>query len=461
MRNLPCPGTGHKGSPHDSSYHGMVHGPRDRRKQGTFWGEREVNMSSPDKQSDVPDNGSADGEDGGGGIADIAGNAQDGGSHSPFLTQNITVSKESFMDWINNHGTDILVAAAIGTVLFFVMLYGRRTARKLLEKVDPTLDAGASKVLARVITQTNRWFIAFASARIVISSTSPPDAIFNLISTGFLITSAFQGAIWARELILAVIEARRETVNPDDAQSIKSAMTVIRLLVNVVVFTIAIILILDNLGVNVTGLMAGLGIGGIAIGLAAQGIFSDLFAALSILFDEPFKRGDTISYDNTKGTVKQIGLKTTRLRSENGEEKIISNAKLLDKEISNKSDREFRRELMILSIVYQTSPELAERIPHMLKEIVENCKGTFSHAGFTDFRPSSIDYELEFFSASDGEEGFQIRHKVGIEIIKRFAKEGIKFAYPTQTNFIAAPDGQLVMPNAKSSPPTKPARTRK
>ena len=112
-------------------------------------------------------------------------------------------------------------------------------------------------------------------------------------------------------------------------------MAIIRLLVSVALFAIAIIVILDNLGVNVTALVAGLGIGGIAIGLAAQGIFSDLFAALSILFDKPFRRGDSIQFDETAGTVERIGLKTTRLRSLTGEQVVMANTKLLEREIHN------------------------------------------------------------------------------------------------------------------------------
>ena len=112
-------------------------------------------------------------------------------------------------------------------------------------------------------------------------------------------------------------------------------MAIIRVLVSVALFAIAGILILDNLGVNVTALVAGLGIGGIAIGLAAQGIFSDLFAALSILFDKPFKKGDTIRYDQSTGTVERIGLKTTRLRSVTGEQLVMANTKLLEREIHN------------------------------------------------------------------------------------------------------------------------------
>src|SRR3546814_6955493 len=121
-------------------------------------------------------------------------------------------------------------------------------------------------------------------------------------------------------------------------------MGIIRVIVTFVLFAIAAVVVLDNLGVNVTGLVAGLGIGGIAIGLAAQGIFSDLFAALSIIFDKPFLKGETINYDQTTATVERIGLKSTRLRAITGEKKIISNTNLLGKEITSYVDLDHRSE---------------------------------------------------------------------------------------------------------------------
>src|SRR3546814_17699230 len=120
-------------------------------------------------------------------------------------------------------------------------------------------------------------------------------------------------------------------------------MGIIRVIVTFVLFAIAAVVVLDNLGVNVTGLVAGLGIGGIAIGLAAQGIFSDLFAALSIIFDKPFLKGETINYDQTTATVERIGHKSTRLRAITGKKKIYSNNNLLGKEINRSFDLDHRR----------------------------------------------------------------------------------------------------------------------
>ena len=131
-------------------------------------------------------------------------------------------------------------------------------------------------------------------------------------------------------------------------------MGIIRLLISIALFAVAAIVILDNMGVNVTGLIAGLGIGGIAIGLAAQGIFSDLFASLSIIFDRPFRVGEAIKYDNSVATVERIGLKSTHLRSVNGELLVISNTNLLSKEITNYAHLERRRVQFAIGVIYQT-----------------------------------------------------------------------------------------------------------
>ncbi len=238
------------------------------------------------------------------------------------------------------------------------------------------------------------------------------------------------------------------------ASTLGNAMALIRVLVNVVVFAIALVVILDNLGVNVTALVAGLGIGGIAIGLAAQGIFSDLFAALSIVFDRPFRRGDTIRYgtgtDVTIGTVERIGLKTTRLRSQTGEQVIMANTKLLEQEVRNLAEAKVRRVALPFSLTYQTSAETLERLPAVAEEVLKLVKtAKLVRCIPTAFAPSSIDCELVYDDRTTSPDTLA-HHKADIIIglSRAFVREKIDFAYPTQTTFTAAPDGTLVMPYA-------------
>jgi small-conductance mechanosensitive channel len=233
-------------------------------------------------------------------------------------------------------------------------------------------------------------------------------------------------------------------------------------------FALAIIVILDNLGVNVTALVAGLGIGGIAIGLAAQGIFADLFAALAILFDKPFRRGDTIRYDTSTGTVERIGLKTTRLRSLAGETLVMSNTQLLDREIHNFAGGYSRRTTFNFNIIYQTDPDLLEQLPEIARGVVKQRTGcTFVRCAITALGASSVDYELIFDSATvDADMVGADRTAIAVNLLRTFARHGIEFAYPTQTTFTAAPDGTMIMPYAapatgdsgkKPAAPTKPA----
>jgi small-conductance mechanosensitive channel len=284
-----------------------------------------------------------------------------------------------------------------------------------------------------------------AAARLVAGYASPPAWLLTTISFLFTVIAVFQGAIWAREFVIGLIE--RRTGADGHGETLSNAMGLIRILVTFALFAIATVMVLDNIGVNVTGLVAGLGIGGIAIGLAAQGIFSDLFAALSIIFDRPFRQGDTIQYDTTTATVETIGLKSTKLRSVDGERKVISNAKLLEKEITNYADIAQRRYALPIGVIYQTPPELAARVPEILKKAIESAGAAFVRAGFSGFGPSSLDYECFFLAhGHDIDAAVALRHKVGMAVLQTFAQEGLEFAYPTQTTFTAAPDGTMIYP---------------
>ncbi|MEA3053496.1 MAG: hypothetical protein QOG72_2399 [Sphingomonadales bacterium] len=367
------------------------------------------------------------------------------GTTTNFVEKSSTLAAEA-QAWVSGNLVGILVAAAIGTAIALAMLAVRSLGCKLIARWggDPHWPA----IFARALARTKLYFIVFTSAQLVAEHADTPPSLMSAIHVGFVVTAALQAAIWARELVLGYVSHR---AGVDDEQStLASAIGIIRLLVTVTLFAIAVILILDNLGVNVTGLIAGLGIGGIAIGLAAQGIFQDLFAALSILFDKPFRRGDTISFDQTTGTVERIGLKSTRIRSVNGEEVIVSNANLLNARLQNMTRLERRRVVMILNLVYRTPAEILAALPEELHKIVERQPpARFDRAHLSAFAGSSIDLELVFFvEAHDYPSFMEARQGVMLGILRRFAELDVEFAYPTQTTFTAAPDGRLIMPYA-------------
>jgi small-conductance mechanosensitive channel len=350
---------------------------------------------------------------------------------------------ESLANWFVANRDALPVGLAVAAGIVAVML-AIRWLGGWLQRGDPYCTHWRG-VIGRVLAKTTLFFMVAAAFDIVVTFAEVPARIGRLLDILFIIAFSFQGAIWARELILGTI-ARK--VGEDRETTLGNAAAVIRVLVSVAVFALAIIVVLDNLGANVTALIAGLGVGGIAIGLAAQGIFSDLFAALSILFDRPFRRGDTIRYDNSIGTVERIGLKTTRIRSLTGEQLIMANTKLLEREIHNLAEGESRRSSLPFGLVYHSSPEQLEKVPSLAKGAVEARKGChFVRCAILGFGASSIDFELLYDSPGvDWNAIGADRTAVAIALLRAFAKHKLEFAYPTQTTYTAAPDGSLVMP---------------
>jgi small-conductance mechanosensitive channel len=356
--------------------------------------------------------------------------------------------------WVEGNAVELGIAVAAAVIVFLLLSWLKRVAAKIARESEHRAEL--KSIIARTLARTSKFFRIMVAVELVNRYANAPEMLARTIDVLFIIAVVFQTAIWLREIILGFIE-RRAGEGQNEHETLQSAMVLIRLFVSFAVFAIATIVILDNLGVNVTGLIAGLGVGGIAIGLAAQGIFSDLFAAMSIIFDRPFRRGDTVTYDTTTARVERIGMKSTRLRALTGEEKIISNSKLLEKEITNNTLTVYRRVNFPLALVYHTPPSIAADVPDILKEIVEAHGCEFIRAGFTTFGPSSLDFQLVFdVNSDDVEEMFKARHAVGIAIVERFDREGIKFAYPTQTTYTASPDGTLVMPYAPPISAPKP-----
>jgi len=360
----------------------------------------------------------------------------------------MTAARQPILAW----GTDNLseIALALAAVAGIVaLLYGvRALVLRACKRLGP--QHAFAGVFASVVRKTRLWFLVALALRLVVGYLHLPQDIAKTIGFLFTVATALQGAFWARTLILGMITLRAGE-HESDKTGLASAMSIIKLLVSIAVFAIAAIVILDNLGANVTGLVAGLGIGGIAIGLAAQGIFSDLFAALSILFDKPFRVGDTITFQGKEGpvtgTVKKIGLKSTRILSLTGELRIIGNTQLLAQEVTNFTGRQLFRFQLVIGVIYQTPPELLAELPTLMRGEVEKAGHRVVRASFRTFSPSSIDFDLIFeVDTGEGDKAFAAQEQIAFGLVQTFRERGIEFAYPTQTTFTAAPDGTLVMP---------------
>ncbi|MFP4165591.1 MAG: mechanosensitive ion channel family protein [Opitutales bacterium] len=239
--------------------------------------------------------------------------------------------------------------------------------------------------------------------------------------------------------VVSYAREKRET-DPGAITIIYGAAFLVRLLI----WGVALLLILDNLGYDVTALVAGAGIGGIAVALALQNVLGDLFASLSIILDKPFIVGDFIIVGDSMGSVQSIGLKTTRIHSLSGEQLIISNSDLLNSRIRNFKRMEERRVVFSFGVIYQTSAEQLESIPSVVREIIEETENTrFDRAHFKSFGDSSLDFEVVYYVLSqDYAVYMDAQQAINLELYRRLEEKGIAFAYPTRTLYIAGRDGE-------------------
>ncbi|WP_136161452.1 mechanosensitive ion channel family protein [Sphingomonas flavalba] len=333
----------------------------------------------------------------------------------------------AMVDWLQTHSAQIILGVIAAAAIALLFRFIRSLGEKLCHRM--ATEPGWATIIGRTIARTGNLFIFALSARLVVHFAQAPQPVAEVFNFIFVVITAFQAAMWARELIIGFIEYRSDA---GEHEALGNAINIIRLLVTVALFAIALILVLDNLGVNVTGLVAGLGIGGIAIGLAAQGIFKDLFAALSILFDKPFRRGDTIKFDtDLTGQVEAIGLKTTRIRSVDGDQLVVSNDKLLGDVIRNLRGITNRRVVLNLPLLYTSDPALLEQLPAALKAIVEaesDCR--FDHAWLTAFDTNGLTLELMFHVRAGADRMMEARHAIMIATIRRLHEVGLRLFSP-------------------------------
>jgi len=348
------------------------------------------------------------------------------------------------LDWLLANAEALILGSLVAALLVLVMLtlrwLGHRTVRS-----DPH-GLTWKGVVGRVLAKTSLPFMILVAADTVARYADMPPRPEHLLHILATVAVAFQAAVWARELILGVIH--RNIGEEPGGTTLGNAFGVIRVLVSVALFGIALVVILDNVGVNVTALVAGLGVGGIAIGLAAQGIFSDLFAALAILFDKPFRRGDTIRYDTTTGTVERIGLKTTRLRSPTGEQVVMANTKLLEREIHNLAEAHRRRVVVPFGLGLRTPAGRLAELAAIASAAVKPTPGcSFVRCVLVGLGASSLDHELLYDDDSlDADANATRKAAILAALLVGLEREGLLLATPTQTAFTALPDGRLIPP---------------
>jgi len=339
--------------------------------------------------------------------------------------------------YLGNMLQDWLIAVFILVVVFSILKIAQRVVIGKLERLAASTESQIDDLIVSMLKQTKFLILLIASAYVASSAITLKPSVAAVLQKGVILILIVQGGLWAGAGISFALGRAIQKRMDKDASS-ATTITFLGFVARLILWVIVLLLILDNLGVNITGLVAGLGIGGIAIALAVQNILGDLFASLSIVLDKPFVIGDFVVVDALSGTIEHIGLKTTRVRSLSGEQLIFSNNDLLKSRIRNYKRMEERRIVFGFGVVYQTPMEKLTLIKAMVGDIIKKQEhARLDRVHFKDYGDSSLNFEVVYFVATpDYNIYMDIQESINLEIFRRFQEEDIEFAYPTQTLYI-------------------------
>jgi len=331
-------------------------------------------------------------------------------------------------------GLTLGLAILVAYGLYFISRFIYWRIRKLVEKSDTWVLPAFMDALRHTrfffflsvgLYVALRWFYGI------------PEIHQKFINKLLIFFFLLQIAFWTFEFINSWVTSFRQKNLEKDAESV-TTISALGFLIKIAIGAVLILLILANFGVDITALVAGLGVGGIAIALATQNILGDLFASISISLDKPFVIGDFVIIDAYMGTIEHIGLKTTHIRSLSGEQIVISNADLLTSRIRNYKRMSERRIVFTFGITYQTTQEKVAGLPKMVKDIFNDLPETrFDRGHFKSFGDFALIYEVVYYVLSpDYNIYMNIQEKINLEIMRVCQESGIEFAYPTQTLYV-------------------------
>jgi len=346
-----------------------------------------------------------------------------------------------FMDrvYAGNTIEEWMVALGISIVslLFFyaIQYVFVRRLKKLAQRTANELD----DLVVELLNRTHPLFFVVMALYVGLFGLELSSSVIFFANKGVVVALLIQGAIWGNAGITFWITRTTQRKLADDPSS-ATTLAGLRFVSQLALYSIVLLLALDNFGVDVTALVAGLGVGGIAVALALQNILGDLFASLSIVLDKPFVLGDFIIVGDYLGTVEHIGLKTTRIRSLSGEQVVFSNSDLLKSRIRNYKRMFERRIVFTIGVTYKTSYEKLANISGILRGLVESKELTrFDRAHFKEYGDSSLVFEVVYYVKSPDYTAYMdIQQAINLELYKKFQEEGIEFAYPTRTVYVAS-----------------------
>jgi small-conductance mechanosensitive channel len=335
---------------------------------------------------------------------------------------------------LGNTVTRWLLSLCAFLTAMLVLVWLRRGMRGRLGKWLSSLPGNWDDILVATFSSTHSWYLLAVSLYVGGEVLHLPDALAGQLRLAVLLLTFIQAGLWVQRAVHQAVELwSTRASGKDPSQGTLSAA--IRFITNLVVWSIVLLLVLQNLGVKIGALAAGLGVGGVAAALALQAVLGDLFASLSIYIDRPFDIGDFIIVDDYLGTVQKVGLRTTRLTSLGGEHLVLPNADLTSSRIRNYRRMQERRIVSSFGVAYDTPYERVKEIPNIVRDIIENTEGVrFDRAHFQKYGDAGLLFEYVYYVLSpDYTRYMDAQQAINLEILRRFQEASIAFAFPTRT----------------------------
>jgi len=335
----------------------------------------------------------------------------------------------------NNSGRDYLESLLFFVLALVILMLIQKIVLARLQKFSHRTKTEIDDVIINILAKIKPPFYLIIAFYLAVQSLHLSVSFkywLNFLLAAILI---YEG-IRALEKIIAFFITQSLEKNNSSEQAVASFKT-LNIFIRIILWSIGLLLLLSNAGINITSLIAGLGIGGIAIALALQNVLGDIFSSFSILIDKPFQVGDFIKIGADMGTVEKIGIKTTRLRTLDGQILVVANQELTTARVENFHQAQKRRALFTLGLIYQSSREQLEKVPDIIKSIVASYElAEFDRCHFKSYGDFSLNFEVSFYVKTDNYQVFlDVLEKINLDIFSHFQKEGIEFAYPTQLQY--------------------------
>ncbi len=354
-----------------------------------------------------------------------------------YLTHKIEAAQRlllgnSLMDWA--------AAGIVALAVWSALLILRRLIASRYRKYSSAHHPTPIRLIAYLAGNTTQLFFLGVALYAAQGSVTLPNRIQRGFDNFVLILILLQIGLWAGGALRFYLEFKERERGAD--RIFAGSLDIINFIARLAVWSILILVALSNLGVNITALLAGLGVGGVAVALALQNVLGDLFASLSIALDKPFVVGDSLAVDTFAGKVEHVGIKSTRLRGEAGEQIILSNADILKSRVRNFSRAQELRALTTIRVSYETPCDTLRDIPKLLEGVIrEQANSRFERCHLKALGDSALHFELSYFVLQPALNSLlDLQHAVNLAIIDEFRRAGIEFDYPTQRVVLAATD---------------------